>query len=116
MASAYVRLGFGSWGLLAEDDVTDRSRKGEGAVELRQHASNAQLFWAIREWLVVSATGERLEVAAPFARRLLAAQLEVAARLATQATIVAGSRIERDQATGRSSRSITLQLALKTAR
>jgi hypothetical protein len=49
-------------------------------------------------------------------RRLLAAQLEVAGRLATQATIVAGSRIERDQATGRSSSSITLQLALKTAR
>jgi hypothetical protein len=116
MMSAYVRLGFGAWGVLAEHDVTDRSRKAPDSVDVRQHATYAQLFWAIREWLVASAIGERLEVGDPFEQRLLAARLELAARLATQATLVAGTRIERDQRTGRLSRSVIFQLALKTAR
>jgi hypothetical protein len=116
VATGYVRLGFGSWGLLAEHDWTDRTREGPTTVEFRQQASYAQLFWAIREWLVASAIGERLEVGAPFQQRLIAGRLELAARLASQATIVAGGRIERDQLTGRQTPAVTLQLALKTAR
>jgi hypothetical protein len=116
VATGYVRLGFGSWGLLAEHDVTDRTREGPAPFELRQQASYAQLFWAIREWLVASAIGERLDVEAPFRQRLIAGRLELAARLASQATIVAGGRLERDQLTGRQTPAVTLQLALKTAR
>jgi hypothetical protein len=116
VASGYLRLGFGGWGLLAEHDVTDRTREGPAPVGFRQHASYAQLFWAMREWLVVSAIGERLEVGAPFQQRLLAGRLELAARLAPQATIVVGGRLERDQLTGRLARGVAVQLAVKTAR
>lgn len=116
VATGYVRLGFGRWGLLAEYDLTDRTREGPTPVAFRQQASYAQLFWAMREWLVASVIGERLEVGAPFQQRLIAGRLELAARLASQATIVAGGRLERDQLTGRQTRAVTLQLALKTAR
>jgi hypothetical protein len=114
--SAYARLGFGRWGLLAEHDFTDRTREVPEPVEFGQHASFAQLFWAVREWLVASAIGERLEVGGPFAQRLLAGRIEIAARLATQATVVVGAQLERNQLTGRSAHSLTLQLAVKTAR
>jgi hypothetical protein len=109
----YARLGFGRWGILAEHDVTDRTREAiEG--EFRQHATYGQLFWAVREWLVASAVAERLTVAQPFPERLAAGRLEVAARLTNQASLTAGVRVQRNLITGRQTPSITIQAAFKS--
>ena len=79
-----------------------------------QTASFAQLFWAAREWLVASAIAERLHVEAPFEERLTAGKFEIAARLASQATLGISTRVQRDAITGRYTRSIALQAAFKT--
>lgn len=111
----YARLGFGRWGVLAEHDATLRDRTlASGPMTLQQTASYGQLFWAVREWLVVSAIGERLRVAQPFEQKLNAGRLEVVARLASQATIGVSARVQQDQLTGRYARSIALQAAFKT--
>ncbi|RPJ69895.1 MAG: hypothetical protein EHM24_17240 [Acidobacteria bacterium] len=115
MVGAYTRLGFGRWGILVEHDVTDRTRDAPvAASSFRQQASYAQLFVAVREWLVVSAIGERLTVEAPFAERVNAGKLELAARLTNQASIGLSARAQRNQLTGIWSRSLALQLALKS--
>ena len=70
MIGGYARLGFGRWGILAEHDVTDRTRVDLSALSLPQSATYGQVFYAIREWLVASAIGERLRVDQPFEERL----------------------------------------------
>jgi hypothetical protein len=110
----HVRLGFGRWGVLVEHDLTDRTRVMPVPVAFAQQASYGQLFWAVRDWLVASAIGERLRVGGPFEERLVAAKLELAARLASQATLGVSARRQRDQITGRISTSVTLQAAFKT--
>jgi hypothetical protein len=139
----YTRLGFGRWGILAEHDVTTRSRvssveaySGELAMEtlgtgtsltgssaylttmnaFDQQASYAQVFLAIREWLVASGIAERLKVESPNALELRGARFELATRLASQATITFGSRFERNQLTGRLSKGVSVQMSFKTAR
>ena len=114
LLGAYTRLGFGKWGILAEHDVTSRRREGPAPLAFQQSASYGQVFWAVREWLVASAIGERLRVASPFPERLTAGKLELSARLASQATIGVSARLQKDHLTGRSSRSIALQAAFKT--
>lgn len=111
---AYARLGFGSWGVLAEHDMTTRSRESTIAEPFQQTATYAQLFWAAREWLVASAIAERLKVERPFEERLTGGKLELAARLASQVTIGVSAGLQRDAVTGRLSRSATLQAAFKT--
>lgn len=110
---AYTRVGFGSWGVLAEHDVTTRERDlipGPFA----QQTSYAQLFWAGREWLVASIIGERLRVDVPFEQRLNAGKFELAARLTSFATINGSARVQRDALTGRVSRSLAIQASVKT--
>jgi hypothetical protein len=111
---AYTRLGFGKWGILAEHDVTARRREGPVAAAFDQHATYAQVFWAMREWLVTSATAERLTVEAPFESRATAGKLELTARLTNQATIGVSTRFQRDAVTGRTTTTAAFQLALKT--
>jgi hypothetical protein len=113
IVGAYTRLGFGSWGILAEHDVTDRSRK-EMPGSFRQHATYGQIFWAAREWLVTSAIGERLYVQRPFEERLNAGAIEITARLTSVATIGASARVQRNSLTRRVAKSVTFQVALKT--
>ena len=112
----YVRLGFGRWGVLGEHDRTERTRGALGGAPFYQDASYGQVFFAAREWLVLSAIGERLRVDAPFEERALAGKLELTARLAPQASVGVSARQQRDQMTGRRSTSVTLQAAFKTAR
>jgi len=114
MVGAHARLGFGSWGILAQHDVTDRAREDVQA-SFRQHTTYGHVFWAAREWLVASAIGERLSVQRPFEERLNAGKIEVAARLTSVATIGAGVRMQRDVLTRRVSSSVMFQVALKTA-
>jgi hypothetical protein len=110
----YVRLGFGRWGILGEHDVTTRTRVAPASTSFGQNASYGQLFWAVREWLVASAIGERLAVDAPFAEKSWAGKLELTARLASQATVGVSGRVQRNQITGQMTTSVTLQAALKT--
>ena len=116
MVGAYTRLGFGRWGILAEHDVTARTRAAPVAASpFHQQASYAQVFVALREWLVASATGERLTVEAPFTERVHAGKLELAARFTNQASMGVSARAQRNQVTGVWTRSLMLQLALKSA-
>jgi hypothetical protein len=116
LLGGYARLGFGRWGILTEHDVTDRTRTNLTTGAFRQHATYAQVFWATREWLVLSGVGERLRVEQPFAQRANAARFEVAARLASEVTIVFSTRVEKNLMTGQLSKSVTLQTAFKTVR
>lgn len=114
MVGAYTRLGFGQWGVFAEHDVTWRTRDTMGAEALEQTATFGQVFWAMREWLVASATGERLRVGPPFAERVNAGRLGLSARLASQITLSVNARLQKNLATGQYSRSLALQAAVKT--
>jgi len=109
-----VRLGFGKWGILAEHDITDRSSKTGSFTAFRQSASYGQVFWAAREWLVASVIGERLRVGAPFEERLVGGRLELNARLASQVSIGASARLQRNETNGRIGRTIMLQMTFKT--
>jgi hypothetical protein len=113
LIGAYARVGFGKWGVLAEHDVTNR-RRGAASQPFRQDASYAQIFWAARDWLVASGTGERLRVDAPFTERLTAGKAEIAARFTSHATVTIGARVEHNAASGRITKAVAIQLALKT--
>jgi hypothetical protein len=110
---AYTRLGFGSWGVLAEHDVTTRARDVT-AGSFGQRASYGQLFWAGREWLVASVIGERLQVDLPFEQRLNAGKFELAARLTSFASVNGNVRVQRDALTGRVAKSLAIQASFKT--
>jgi hypothetical protein len=108
--SAYARLGFGGWGVLAEHAITSRERVAQPGS--RQDTSYLQLFWAPRDWLVASGIGERVRVGALGELRT-AGRLEIASRLTSQATVVVGGRLERDATSGQLAPSLSIQLALK---
>jgi hypothetical protein len=110
----YARLGFGRWGILAEHDVTRRTREESVPATFAQQTTYGQVFWAMREWFVVSAIGERLFVEEPFLERMLAGKLELATRLASEATISISAQIQHDQISGRTAPSVILQAAFKT--
>jgi hypothetical protein len=114
MVGTYARLGFGAWGILAEHDVADRARNTPTDLDVRQHATYGQVFWAVREWLVVSAIGERLSVEPPFEERLAAGKIEIAARFTSFASLAVNARVQRDLLTGRQSPAVGFQAALKT--
>jgi hypothetical protein len=111
---AYTRLGFGKWGILAEHDFTARRRDRPVAAAFGQHTTYAQVFWAMREWLVASAAAERLNVEAPFETGATAGKLELTARLTNQATVGVSTRLQRDAVTGRTTATAAFQVALKT--
>ena len=117
MVGGYARLGFGQWGVLLEHDLTDRVQESATLTSrsFRQQASYAQVFWAMREWLVASAIGERLRVEQPFVEELTAGKLELSARLTNQAAIGVSGRLQRNQVSDAWGKSVTVQLALKTA-
>lgn len=113
LVGPYVRLGFGPWGILAEHDITDRKLTNP-AVTFQQHASYAQVFWYPREWLIASLIGEQLQTQRPFREHLIGGRFEMASRLSSHVTLGITTRLERNYATGKLSRSVALQLALKT--
>jgi len=110
---AYARVGFGRWGVLAEHDVTNRHREAVSQ-SFRQDVSYAQVFWAARDWLVASGTGERLRVDAPFREHLTAGKAEIAVRFTSHATVTVGTRLEHNAASGRITKAVAIQVALKT--
>jgi len=113
---AYTRLGFGAWGIFAEHDVTERTRPAQAETPFRQQATYGQVFWAIREWLVGSAIGERLTVQQPFEERFTAGKLELTARLTSEASIGFSAKVQRNLLTHRDTTTLMLQAAFKTVR
>ncbi|PYY17933.1 MAG: hypothetical protein DMG61_01520 [Acidobacteria bacterium] len=109
----YARLGFGSWGVLAEHDITNYAA-GAKFGALQQRTTYGQLFWYPKEWLLTSIGGERLGVDVPFKQELNAARFDVSARIASQATIGFTLRVQHDPLSGRTVRSLALNVALKT--
>jgi hypothetical protein len=112
----YTRLGFGSWGILAEHDVTDRTRPALTLAPFRQQATYGQVFWAMREWLVASAIGERVTVQQPFDERFAAGRLELTTRLTSAASVGVSAKVQRSLLTSHVSTSFMVQVALKTVR
>jgi hypothetical protein len=110
----YVRLGFGRWGVLGEHDMTTHDRDALSGAHLPQSTTYAQLFVAMREWLVASAIAERARVTAPFDEKLTAGAFELSARLASQATLGVAARVQHDERSGRTSPSLVVQAAFKT--
>ncbi len=106
MVGPYARLGFGRWGILAEHDFVNRDIKVPTVANFNQQASYGQLFWAAREWLVPSLIVERIQVNAPYREHLDAIRLDLTARVAGQVTVSAGPRIQKDEITGRISKSV----------
>jgi hypothetical protein len=113
LVGPYVRLGFGPWGILAEHDITNRKLAGSSTT-FQQHASFAQLFWYPQEWLVASLIGEQLQTQRPFRERRIGGRFEMSSRLSNHVTLGIMTRLERNYVTGKQSRSVALQLALKT--
>ena len=111
---AYARVGFGKWGLLAEHDVTMRLHNRAAPDSFAQEASYAQLFVAVREWLVASAVGERLRVDQPFAERVVAGKLELAARLTSAVSVNVSTRIQRNGVNRRTATSLAVQATVKS--
>ena len=117
MTGAYTRLGFGSWGVLAEHDFTKRHlTPALGGVEFGQQASYLQAFRYVKEWLLTSAIVERLSVERPYAEHLWALKGEVSARISSNWTVGLRAGAQRDFRTGRFSPVASLQLAMKTVR
>jgi hypothetical protein len=113
----YSRLGFGSWGVLAEHDITNRQlHQHFGAANFAQHASYIQGFRYFREWLLTSAIVERLSVERPFAEYLWAFKGEVSARLSSNMAVGFRAGVQRDYRTGTLSPTLSIQLAMKTVR
>src|SRR4030095_1914596 len=82
LAGVYTRLGFGSWGILAEHDFANRNLdKITTDGRFGQQASYAQVFYYPREWILVSGIVERLTVERPYEERLWAYKGELATRL-----------------------------------
>ena len=117
MTGAYTRLGFGSWGVLAEHDFTKRHlTPALSGVEFGQQASYLQAFRYVKEWLLTSAIVERLSVERPYAEHLWALKGEVSARISSNWTVGLRAGAQRDFRTGRLSPVASLQLAMKTVR
>jgi hypothetical protein len=115
MTSVYTRLGFGQWGILAEEAFTRRTLLATGSQgSFGQRASYVQVFRAFREWLVGSLILERVAIASPYEERLLLARTELSARLSPHFTTGVRMGMQYDQRTGRAGPIVTFSLAWKT--
>ena len=115
LASFYTRLGFGRWGVLAEQAATHRDyAAGASRARFWQQASYVQGCRAFREWLVASAVYERLAVQEPFSEHLMAARGEAAVRLTPNFTLSLRAGLQRDLRARSTGPAITAQLAWKT--
>jgi len=114
LVAPYARIGFGSWGILAEHDFTNRTSNLGLFPSFHQSATYGQFFYYPREWLVASLIGERLRVDAPFKQQRNAGKLEISARLASQLTIGLSARLQRDPLSGGTDKTVAFSLALKS--
>jgi hypothetical protein len=113
-AGAFVRLGFGPWGILAEHELTDRESRTSEPVPPDRYAGYTQFFFAAPEWLVTSLIVEQLnDTTAPNAARFRW-RPEVQARLSSFLTLTASVRRDVRRGSPGSGRIYLLQVAMKT--
>lgn len=89
-AQVFVRAGFGRFGVLGEHAIT---RRWNGD-RFDQHVSLAQAYFAAQEWLVVTASAERLDVGAPHRERRWRTGVDASLRATSNVTVVLGVRRE----------------------
>src|SRR5207248_6332528 len=97
MVGPYARLGFGRWGIFAEHDITDRTLNHAALpTSFRQQATYAQVFLAVREWLVPAIGIERLTVEKPYRERLIAPRFELSCRLSGNFSLGLTTRLQQN--------------------
>jgi len=109
----FLRLGFKSWGILAEHDLTDRDLFRPTRASFRQNATYTQVFWFPRGWLWFAATGERLTVERPYRESQLAGNGQATVRFSGNASLQLVAGVSRNQLTGVLSPNLILLLSLK---
>ena len=112
MTGVYTRLGFGSWGILAEHDLTQRHLNQ--AARFAQQATYLQTFRYWKEWLATSVILERLSVQQPYSEHLWAYKGDVTARLSQNFTVSLRAGTQRDVRTGAFSPIASVQLTMKS--
>jgi hypothetical protein len=111
---AFVRLGFGPWGVLAEHEIADRESRGSQPVPPDRYAGYTQLFFAAREWLVTSLIAEQVHDLSAPRGRTFRWRPEVQARLSSYLTLTASVRSDARNGSPGSGRIYLLQVAMKT--
>ncbi len=115
LVGAYTRLGFGSWGILAEHDYTARTMHVTPlGASFGQNASYFQVFRAVREWLMLGAVGERLEIERPYPERIVGGKGEITARFTPMLSAAVRIGVQRDLRSGATSPAFSLALLVKT--
>jgi len=110
----YTRLGFGRWGVLAEQDFTNRELASHtDRVEFGQAASYAQIFFYPREWLLLAGVVERLNVEEPHGERLWGYKGEFSVRFSPNWTFGGRAGVQRNSFTGASTPIAIIQLSVK---
>jgi hypothetical protein len=109
----FMRLGFKSWGVLAEHDITNRDLFRPTRASFQQNATYTQVFWFPRGWLWFAATGERFTVERPYRESLMAGRGEVTARFSSNASLQLVAGVQRNQITGALAPNLVLLLNVK---
>lgn len=113
LVGPFARLGFNSWGILAEHDITNRDLYRPRRATFQQHASYGQVFWFPSRWLTTAVTGERLTVENPFRERLIGVKGDIMARFSGNFTLQLIGGVTRNQVTGALSPNVILLLYMK---
>jgi len=111
---AYARLGFGSWGILAEHEYSDRWSEADGLLMTDRYLGYTQLFVAAREWLVTSVIAEQARDTTASHVWAIRWRPEVQARLSSNFTITASVRTDWRRGTAGAARIYLIQAAIKT--
>jgi hypothetical protein len=111
---SYLRFGVGTWGILAEHELTHHDRPAGVEGSDRRYAGYTQFFIAPREWLVTSLIGEQSVEPGTVRPRVFRWRPEVQARLSSYITVTASARNDVVAATGGTSRMYLVQVSLKT--
>jgi hypothetical protein len=114
IVGGYTRMGYGKWGLLAEHEFTRRTISANPQAAPDRYAGYTQLFFAPKEWLVLSAIGEQSRDTATTTARTFRWRPEVQARLSSNITITASARTDSPRGAMGPSRIYLVQLAMKT--
>jgi len=110
---AYARLGFGRWGILAEHDLSSREMRDDVAPLTTYLAGHTQLFYAPKEWLVMSVAAEDLFVDAAHSHVYRVAPA-MQTRISDNLTLIVNMRDAFTGAIGGRTRTFSVQLAVKT--
>ena len=110
----FARLGFGKWGIFAEHDVTSRLTRADAVSSAQYVAGFTQVFYAPWEWLVTSVAAENIVVEGAGAKRLYRFAPAAQVRVSENLTVIFNTRDEMARIDRPTSRTYSLQVAVKT--